>query len=84
MSAYEWNPPMTRTEAFADLVDGGMSADKAFTILALIAADSPTSPIDASHMADIRELAEAYVKHAGMEAEFAWLGKTEGRKGSDK
>lgn len=72
---WEWIPPKTRTQAFTELVADGMNADKAFTILALIAADSPTSPIDALHMAEIRELARAYVKHTGMEAEFAWIGK---------
>lgn len=72
---WEWKSPMTRTEAFTQLTTQGMGADKAFTILALIAADStPNSPIDHLHMADIRELAQAYVEHTGMEAEFAWLG----------
>lgn len=73
---WEWIPPKSRTEAFEELTAQGMNADKAFTILALIAADStPNSPIDHLHMADIRELARAYVEHTGMEAEFAWLGK---------
>lgn len=72
---WEYVSPQTRTEAFAELVAGGMNADKAFTILALIVADTSESSIDAMHMRDLRELARAYVAHTGMEAEFAWIGK---------
>lgn len=77
---YEGNPPQTRTEAFTQLTAQGMDADKAFTILALIVADSTESIVDAKHMRDIRELAQAYVKLTGLEAEFAWLGKTKGER----
>jgi len=79
---WEWKSPMTRTEAFAELIAGGMAADKAFTILALIVANSSESEIDALHMRDMRELARAYVKHTGMEAEFTWLGKGEVTEGA--
>lgn len=80
---YEWNPEKTRTEAFEDLVGNGFDADKAFTILALIVANTSESTIDALHMRDIRELSRAYAVHTGMESEFVRLGKvvvTEGER----
>lgn len=60
--------PMSRTEAFSDLTSKGMSPDTAFIVLTLIAADTTPGAVDAQHMADVRELALAYVRHTGQES----------------
>lgn len=66
--------PMTKAQSFAKLTSDGMDADRAFVVLAIVAANTPSSPFDAALMAEIRELALAYVEHTGQES-LMWSGE---------
>lgn len=60
--------PQTKAESFAQLTSQGMDADRAFVILAFVSANTAPGLRDDAHMADIRELAQAYAAFTGQES----------------
>lgn len=55
-----FNPP-TVTESFVKLTSSGiLGADRAFIVLATVAANNSPSTLDGEHMAKIRELVAVY------------------------
>lgn len=57
------NPPSV-TESFAKLTsEGGLDADRAFVVLAIVAAQNSPSTLDGEHMAKIRELVAVYTEY---------------------
>lgn len=53
------NPPSV-AESFAKLTSEGMNADRAFVVLAIVAAQNSPSTLDGEHMCKVRELVDVY------------------------
>lgn len=61
---YDNHPhPPSVTESFAKLTSEGMSADRSFAVLAIVAAQNSPSTLDGEHMAKIRELVRVYTDY---------------------
>lgn len=57
---YADHSPPSIAESFAKLTTEGMDADRAFIVLAIVAAQNSPSTLDGEHMAKIRELVAVY------------------------
>jgi len=60
--------PQSKAESFAQLTSQGMDADRAFVVLAIVAANTAPSMLDGEHMAEIRELVGVYAEYTGQES----------------